>query len=435
MERPQIKIDIPDIYTAYYNDPKPYQIWKGSRFSAKSWTKALFSLLHCRTDEYYRLVYARDSQKNVRGSQYQLFMDITKKFGMFDEFDFRSTDMKITHKHTGNFMIGGSFEQPDTLRSVADVTDFWAEEPITRTFAIDRESFLDIAGSLRNSYGIPPKFHFTFNPIGKKNFIYEDFFGDKKVYDDKDITVLHSTYLDNPFCPQDRIDFLNQMKKTDPSRYAVDGRGEWGEPTNDTPYFFAYSGKKHVGRAEWMSNYETVIAFDFNIDPATCSIWQFSVGTFLHCLKSYRLENTTLEDLCKRLITDYPNALYRVTGDPSGNNRHASSSAVNDNLYTIIKRVLRLSEMQVDQPVLKLMGEEKWREGRIICNLVLQNHPNVIFNEETTKDIRHEIEIARPEEGKDKLYKTAGPTEYGMNLVDGFMYMILTYFTDYLKYE
>lgn len=429
-----IEIDVPDIYTSYYNDNKPYQIWKGSRFSAKSWTKALFFLLKCRGGEYFRLVYARDTQKNVRKSQYQLFMDIAKKFGLYNEFDFRGTDMQITHKLSGYFMIGGSFEQPDTLRSVADVTDFWAEEPITRTFSIDRESFLDISGSLRNSYGVVPKFHFTFNPIGKKNFIYEDFFSDKRIYPDDMVTILHSNYTDNPFCPQDRIDFLNQLKKTDISRWYVDGNGDWGESKNDDPYFFAFDKKKHLGTVEHMTHFETIVTFDFNINPATCSVIQYSLGSFVHVLKSYRLENTTLEDLCKRLVVDYPNALFRVTGDPSGNARHASNSNVNDNLYTIIKRVLRLSGLQVDQPRFKLMGDEKWREGRILCNLVMQNHPNVIFNEGTTKELVHEIEIARPEEGKDKLYKTAGPTEYGMNLVDGWMYFCLTYLVDYIKY-
>jgi phage terminase large subunit len=84
--------------------------------------------------------------------------------------------MKIICRANGNFMMGGSFEQPDTLRSVADPTDFWAEEPITRESQINRQDFFDIVGSLRNAEGVQTQFHFTFNPISKQTWIYEDFF-------------------------------------------------------------------------------------------------------------------------------------------------------------------------------------------------------------------------------------------------------------------
>lgn len=218
-------LNIPSIYGTVWESRKPYQIWYGGRGSAKSWTKAIYFLLKAQSQKYFRLIFARDTQKNVRGSQYQLFDDICKKFECFrDKFHFHSTTMKITCKATGNFMQGGSFEQPDTLRSTADPTDFWAEEPITREAEIDRDSFLDIVGSLRNSYDIQCQFHFTFNPISKETWIYEDFF-EKNLYDCEKLFV---NYFDNQYCPQSTIDFLLSLKKIDPKRYEVDGLGNWG---------------------------------------------------------------------------------------------------------------------------------------------------------------------------------------------------------------
>lgn len=216
---------IPDIYKTVWQSKKPYQIWYGGRGGAKSWTKAIQFLERAEEQEYFRLIFARDTQKNVRGSQYQLFKDICGKFECFkDRFDFLSTTMTITSRKTGNFMQGGSFEMPDTLRSTADPTDFWAEEPITREAQIDRDSFLDIVGSLRNSYGQQTQFHFTFNPISKETWIYEDFF-EKNLYDCEKLFV---NYFDNPFCPQTTIDFLNSLKTIDPKRYEVDALGNWG---------------------------------------------------------------------------------------------------------------------------------------------------------------------------------------------------------------
>lgn len=218
-------LQVPDKFVQVWNSQKPYQIWYGGRYSAKSWTKAIYFLTKALGQSYNRTVFARDTQKNVRNSQYQLFWDLCNKFECFkDKFKFHDSTMEVTCKETGNFLRGGSFEQPDTLRSVADPTDFWAEEPITRENQISRDDFFDIAGSLRNSYGIPTQFHFTFNPISKKAWIYKDFFEDD-LYDCEKLFV---NYWDNPFCPQSGLLFLDTLKRVDPKRYKVDGLGEWG---------------------------------------------------------------------------------------------------------------------------------------------------------------------------------------------------------------
>lgn len=217
-------IQVPNKYISVWNSTKPYQIWYGGRGSAKSWTKAIQLLMKSRLP-YSRTVFARDTQKNVRNSQYQLFKDIVNRFEFLKpEFTFHDTVMKVINNRTGNFLIGGSFEQPDTLRSVADPTDFWAEEPITRKSEIKRQDFFDITGSLRNSYGLPTIFHLTFNPIVQTAWIYKDFF-QKALYD---VQTLFVNYWDNPFCPPKLIEFLESLKTLDPKRYLVDALGNWG---------------------------------------------------------------------------------------------------------------------------------------------------------------------------------------------------------------
>ncbi len=220
-------ISVPQAFTSVWNSTKPYQIWYGGRGSAKSWTKAIQFLAKAATAPYFRLIFARDTQKNVRNSQYQLFKDIANRFPCFkDQFTFTDTFMKITHNRTGNMLIGGSFEQPDTLRSVADPTDFWAEEPITREAQIKRQDFFDIVGSLRNAAGVPTIFHFTFNPISKLTWIYQDFF-ESRMYDGE-AEILFVNYWDNPFCPESTVKFLRSLEQKDPKRYLVDALGNWG---------------------------------------------------------------------------------------------------------------------------------------------------------------------------------------------------------------
>lgn len=234
---------LPAKYATVWNSQKPYQIWYGGRGSSKSWTKAIQLLLKAQSQPYYRGVFARDTQKNVRNSQYQLFKDICNRFDCFrGQFRFLDSSMKIICKQNGNMMMGGSFEQPDSLRSVADPTDFWAEEPITRESQINRQDFFDIVGSLRNAAGVQTQFHFTFNPISKQTWIYEDFF-EKDLFDCEKLFI---NYWENPYCPQTTIDFLESLKELDPKRYEVDALGNWGvahegliykdfEPVNEMP--------------------------------------------------------------------------------------------------------------------------------------------------------------------------------------------------------
>lgn len=241
-------LQIPDKFTRVWNSRRPYQIWYGGRGSAKSWTKAIYFLTKAMQPEYCRTVFARDTQKNVRLSQYQLFKDLVNRFECFQgRFEFLDTSMKITCTATGNFLIGGSFEMPDSLRSVADPTDFWAEEPITRTNEISRQDFFDIVGSLRNADNIQTQFHFTFNPISRNAWIYKDFF-EQQLYDCEKLFV---NYWDNPFCPQSTIDFLRSLQRLDVKRYRVDGLGEWG---------VSYEGLIY-------SEFETVDEWPENIEP------------------------------------------------------------------------------------------------------------------------------------------------------------------------
>jgi len=219
------KIKLPRKFGTVWNSLRPYQIWYGGRGSAKSWTKATQFLLKAQSQRYLRGVFARATQKNVRASQFQLFKDLVRRFPCFhNQFTFQESGMRITCRATGNYMMGGSFEQPDTLRSVPDPTDFWAEEPITRESQINRQDFLDIVGSLRNPEGVQTQFHFTFNPISMQTWIYEDFFL-KNLYDCEKLFI---NYWENPYRPQSTIDFLESLKIIDPKRYRVDALGEWG---------------------------------------------------------------------------------------------------------------------------------------------------------------------------------------------------------------
>lgn len=389
-------IAVPKIFIPYYNDLSPYQIWKGSRFSAKSFTKATFSLLHAHFDDYYRMIFARKTQKAARDSQFQLFLDQFDLYPVLRKmFVVHKQEMKITSLRTGNYIKGGSFEDSETLMSVPNITDFWAEEPITRKGSIKRDDFQTIAGTLRNTKGIVPRFHFTFNPIGKNNFIYDDFYKNK-LY--PDFTDLHVNYTDNIYCPDDRIEYLNRLKVVDPQRYLVDGMGIWGEPKNENPFFYNFKRALHVGEnLSPLKSHTLRFSFDFNIGSTYAIMYQFIPlpvykGGGFKIYKTFKGNDT--KDVCNKIknhmgwisgATWSGSRNITITGDSTGKNRTAVAG--NTNNYTVILKELRLSKSQLRD----VSGvNQRHVHSQTLCNNVFAEIPfniNKDGNNQTISDL------------------------------------------------
>lgn len=340
-------IPVPEIFVPGFTSKKPYNIWYGSRFSAKSWTKATQYLLNASNPDYFRAVFARMTQKAARDSQFQLFRDLMKRYPLLgDQFNVNKTEMLITHKTNGNFIKGGSFEQPESLMSVPELTNIWVEEPISRRKSLGKSAFEDMAGTLRNDRGIIPQFDMTFNPIVKSNFIFEDFFDEPKF----DSHIIKANYYDNPFCPQDRIDFLDNMKISNPTRYAVDGQGNWGNVMTGFEYYGMFNRVPNVETAR-IRKLPIHITFDFNVMPyMSCIVNQVYMDKLtgkvvFHAIREYCLKppHSTVKATVNAMLRDWEPHIKQygcfVYGDASGNNRIPSSEV--RTLYGDVQKHMR----------------------------------------------------------------------------------------------
>jgi len=302
---------------------------------------------------YFRALFLRSTHKAAKDSQFQLFKDLLKRIpALNDKWEVKDYSMTLIHKETGFFIKGGSYENSDDLMSIPEITDVWSEEPISRSGSIKRADFENITGTMRNSKGILPIFHFTFNPIGKSNFIYEDFYSKKKKYTEDEVCDLVVNYTDNPFCPPDRIQYLEKMKTRNPKRYLVDGKGLWGEPDNDSPFIFNYDDTIHYNDKEefkYDPELDLWLTFDFNNTPCTASTFQIVPGVGFKGIKSYK-QNGGTRKLCQLMKLDedlmkVPILLWTITGDSSGQSYNSTGGDVND--YDIIKEEFGISQGQL----------------------------------------------------------------------------------------
>lgn len=303
-------IGVPDIFLSEWYNQNPFQIWYGSRYSAKSYTKAIQYLLLCSGEEYFRGIFMRYAKTAVRNSQYQLFKDVCEmKPILKGAFRFYDSRLEIVHLETGNKMFGGSFEDPGKVMSIADVTRLWLEEPITHHHEINVKDIVHMQGSLRSRHDIEPIVDLTFNPISIDTDIYKQFFDDKNSYKYRSLK-LKANYDDNPFCPKNRIEYLDDLQRIDPEQYEVDGRGNWGSVKTGLEYYNRFKRSSHVKKLN-IIDAPVHVTMDFNANPyMAIGVWQVNDQgdrISLNKIKEYAMKSplNTVEDGIDAVVSDF----------------------------------------------------------------------------------------------------------------------------------
>ena len=421
-------IVLPRHYAKTFLSDATFKIWYGSRVSAKTWVKAVEFIYKCATQKYFRGLFARQTQKDARESQFQLFNDLITKIypWLADEFVIHKSTMLITHKN-GNFMRGASFEDP--IRSLAEYTDFWIDEPITRQGSVKKTDLLDLKGTLRNSYGIKSQIHLTFNPVSKQTWIYKDFFEDVKF---GDVDTLQCNYQHNSFCPPEKVTELEEYKYIDPDRYMVDSLGHWGEVRNDDPFF--NHANRIVFKPVVMQDIEDLWAsFDFNFDPTTVIFAQRIHGYGIVVLDTIQKKGGT-ENIChdtKHIVFSHAGRKM-VTGDFSGNQRSSVGGVKAGQEITDYLHIMTVWGLQDSNLVNTKTVNPMFHISRDLCNQVMYKVP-IYFNDtpgnRALYDELYKAMMTKADNGRIGLFKNR-EMGYGMDAVDAWRYMLNAMFPD-----
>lgn len=219
---------------------------------------------------------------------------------------------------------------------------------------------------------MPPPFIFTtFNPTMKwvKKMFYDPWVNKelKPPY-----FFLEALPSDNPFVTEDQWSAWSTL---DDNTYGRMVKGDWNAFAIDSPFANKFDRKKHVVPSiPYDPNHELHIGFDFNVEPCTASISQYVDGE-IRFIDEIRIMNSDVNEVCDEILVRYPDAVYMVTADASGDNR--TSVQKNLNHFIIIKRKLRLMDTQFSVP----SHNPSVSLTRILMNSLLQNF-TVLFSEE-----------------------------------------------------
>ena len=180
-----IKIDkkiFNDVYFPYLMDyNRRYEVYYGSAGSGKSafvFQKILVKALK----EKRKILIVRKTAKSNENSTFQLLKDTISRFHLFDYCTINKTTQKIE-------LINGSIF---LLRA--------------------KQRHLQI--------------FLMFNPISKANWVYKRWFAENAVIG-TDTFILHTTYKDNKFLPEEYVAAIESMKETNPTYYRIYALGEF----------------------------------------------------------------------------------------------------------------------------------------------------------------------------------------------------------------
>lgn len=171
---------------------------------------------------------------------------------------------------------------------------------------------------------------------------------------------------DNPHLSQDFKDSLQDNMTTLGKQKFVDG--DWDVTDNDKPWAYAFKLQKHVSEeAEYNPSLPIYLLFDFNVEPATCGLNQFTKDVRWQ-FDEIHVSTGSIYDVISEIKYKYgENVIYRVSGDASGWAREKATFNLT-NMYEIIQRELHLTDFQIDTP--RVNPSNKW--GRTLTNFILE---------------------------------------------------------------
>jgi len=221
-------------------------------------------------------------------------------------------------------------------------------------------------------------------------------------------------------------------KNMDDDYYRQMIEGDWTDMrgANDR-WAYAFDRKKHIATELhpqiWDGNpdYHLYLSFDFNINPITCCVLQHYDQT-IYVIEQIKLENSDIYKLCQRIKSLYPNFVYVITGDATG---QSSSAMVADNLtyYKIIKQEMNLAMNQFKLPA----ANPHQKDNNVLVNALLNKY-NVLIHPVKGEGLIYDCENVRMDGDKKIIKDNRNKEAEKSDCLDTFRYFCNTFMNTFI---
>lgn len=350
------------------HDTNTTKILYGSRNSTKSDIACFMKLQRCLTLPYFKCLMVRKFQSDVRESLYDTLKGVAKRIGIDHLFDFKDHAMQIVCKANGNsFMPMGLYEhagKTGNAKSVLNPTDAIVEEADQCT----ENEVEEMIFSLRGSNNIEVILIFNTHVVDENHWIFKRWFPPRESFEKLDgshtyvrstrrnTTIMHSTYLMNPYVPQNILEMFEDQKRYSYERYQITGLGLIMTAKQSNMALKAFDRLEHVSdKVQFNKEALVYLSWDFNRLPHhTVGLWQFggfeqkTNEYFWNLVTEFCLPDHSVKEVTKKAIEylkqkGYESKRIVIICDFSGNKKDD-----HDTSDFIAKIKLELKEAKFD---------------------------------------------------------------------------------------
>lgn len=284
----------------------PYVVNYGGGGSGKSHAMAQYMVKRLMVKKE-KLLVIRKFATTLNDSVVALFLEMALPFWGRKEkrdYTYNKSSKKLTFRN-GSVVIFRGLDNPEKMKSITGITMVWVEEATELTEA----EFNVMSDRIRGE----PQLYLTYNPISERHWLKARFHDTP----DNRVTVLFSTFQDNPHVGQKFRDDMAWYELHNPEHFRVYGQGGWGLIRPENPYFTAYKATVNKGVTKYNPHYPVYFSWDFNIKN-TVLISQHFDGARIEYQELIH-GGDDLEGLCRDLAMRFKGNQIYFTGDGSGN--------------------------------------------------------------------------------------------------------------------
>ena len=239
---------VPKVGKAVLSESKITFIY-GWRDGGKSTSAFRVLIWRCLLDKHFRFAHCRANYNELARSTFQTIKDCIKDMGLSSYFHITKDGFQIINKaNPNNFFFGASADQPDKVRSTANLSGFIVDE----AHDITEHHFASLIGTMRENKELatPTKAIFIFNndKVSTSSFMYKSFFlPESPMYNEVERVMVN--HLDNQFIDKAETEKkLLMVALMDKERYNRLVNGDFIQEENKNPFFYAFDKEKHVAK-------------------------------------------------------------------------------------------------------------------------------------------------------------------------------------------
>lgn len=210
-----------------------------------------------------KVLVIRKIQRTIKDSIWSLLISHLHASGYYDACRVNRSDYEIELPNGSIFIFKG-LDDPEKIKSIDGITDIVIEEATELTEDDFTQLNLRLRALVDNL-----QIYLMFNPISKKNWVYDYFFVRALPLN---VKIIKTTYLDNKFLSEEYKQELERLKDRNPAYYRIYCLGEFA--TLDKLVFPTYttkivSDKEVEGLKRWIG-----LDFGYINDPSAI-VWGF----------------------------------------------------------------------------------------------------------------------------------------------------------------